>query len=588
MDFDFAPDADELPEDHPFPLSSSLVPLGDLPGNSFSGKQNDIAFNDTQFIEGDTARSGKKAQKANASKKRVKTPRSDQQPLKYQGPWAPFEDESFEPTGLDNETYQEILDDRMKFMRPDNLYRWKRLQELKEKEAAEKKAISGATETFVSSTGPKTSAALLDDDEEEALDEEVEEPEPAPSSPVENEGAQKRGATPDDDDAKPVAPPAVSPSDPPRIEEEKPPEMIKVIREDSITDEIKTEFTTYHSRQPLYDYQGRSYVKPPSYRKPIDFEQCVSHLPKKKIHDFIGHIGAVSHVRFFPTYGHLLASAGLADGTIKIWDCVNRNRNCIRTLHTLPARPKEVHGIRDFTWNLDGTRIYTASFDGFMREWDTETGTCLARYATGIVPLTVKQAPNHPHLFLVGQKDRMIIEWDVREAKVEQKYDGHLKAVNTITFLEGGKRFVTTSDDNSLRVWDLNIPVPTKTIAESDTKAFSSVTMHPSGDFFLCNSLDNQICTFEARTKIRRLQKKSFTGHISAGYTIDVDCSPDGQFVVSGESNGNMVFWKFDSPTMKPIRLKAHDKVCSGVAWNPIDQSQVASCGYDGIVRYWD
>ena len=40
-----------------------------------------------------------------------------------------------------------------------------------------------------------------------------------------------------------------------------------------------------------------------------------------------------------------------------------------------------------------------------------------------------------------------------------QEYDYHLAAVNTITFVDEGRRFVSTSDDKTIRVWDLGVPV---------------------------------------------------------------------------------------------------------------------------------
>lgn len=40
-----------------------------------------------------------------------------------------------------------------------------------------------------------------------------------------------------------------------------------------------------------------------------------------------------------------------------------------------------------------------------------------------------------------------------------QEYDYHLSAVNTITFVDEGRRFVSTSDDKTIRVWELGIPV---------------------------------------------------------------------------------------------------------------------------------
>ena len=35
-----------------------------------------------------------------------------------------------------------------------------------------------------------------------------------------------------------------------------------------------------------------------------------------------------------------------------------------------------------------------------------------------------------------------------------QEYDRHLGSVNTITFIDENRRFVSTSDDKSLRIWE--------------------------------------------------------------------------------------------------------------------------------------
>ena len=46
-----------------------------------------------------------------------------------------------------------------------------------------------------------------------------------------------------------------------------------------------------------------------------------------------------------------------------------------------------------------------------------------------------------------------------RRPPLSQEYDYHLAAVNTITFVDEGRRFVSTSDDKTIRVWDLGVPV---------------------------------------------------------------------------------------------------------------------------------
>ena len=50
----------------------------------------------------------------------------------------------------------------------------------------------------------------------------------------------------------------------------------------------------------------------------------------------------------------------------------------------------------------------------------------------------------------------------LRSNEIVQEYDRHLGAVNTITFVDENRRFVSTSDDKSMRVWEWDIPVDMK------------------------------------------------------------------------------------------------------------------------------
>jgi len=67
-----------------------------------------------------------------------------------------------------------------------------------------------------------------------------------------------------------------------------------------------------------------------------------------------------------------------------------------------------------------------------------------------------------------------------------------LGAVNTITFVDENRRFVTTSDDKTLRVWEYDIPVVIKYIAEPSMHAIPSVAVHPNG-----NSNNNNIYIYK-------------------------------------------------------------------------------------------
>lgn len=45
-----------------------------------------------------------------------------------------------------------------------------------------------------------------------------------------------------------------------------------------------------------------------------------------------------------------------------------------------------------------------------------------------------------------------------------QEYNYHLGGVNTVTFIDDARRFVSSSDDKTLRVWEFGIPVQIKCV----------------------------------------------------------------------------------------------------------------------------
>jgi hypothetical protein len=71
-----------------------------------------------------------------------------------------------------------------------------------------------------------------------------------------------------------------------------------------------------------------------------------------------------------------------------------------------------------------------------------------------------------------------------------------------------------------------------------------SVTLHPSGEYFCGQSMDNTIATYScSHDKVRAFRKKTFRGHNNSGYACQVAFSPDGHYVASGDGQGKLTFW---------------------------------------------
>ncbi|EPY53864.1 splicing factor Prp17 [Schizosaccharomyces cryophilus OY26] len=347
--------------------------------------------------------------------------------------------------------------------------------------------------------------------------------------------------------------------------------------------EVK-EYSIFH-KDSLFDYQNRTYLHVPTdvglNLTGTPGEQ-VCYLPKKHIHTWKGHTKGVSCLRFFPTSGHLLLSGSL-DSAVKIWD-VYHDRSLIRTFHG-HSKP-----IRDLSFNQSGNSFLSVGFDKTIKLWDTETGKCQQQFATGKQAHCVRFQvdPNRPNEFLAGMSDKKILQFDTRAPDSVQSYSHHLGAVNSITYLENGKRFVTTSDDSSMRFWEYGTPIPIKYVADIGMHSMPRVALRPNGKALACQSLDNCIYVYSAIEKYRQNKKKSFRGFNCSGYSLEVGFSPDGRFVYSGDSSGNACFW--DWKTCKLLsKLPAQNGPVQSMAFHPQETSKVATSSIlDGIIKYWD
>lgn len=327
-----------------------------------------------------------------------------------------------------------------------------------------------------------------------------------------------------------------------------------------------SERTIFHGKSER-DYLGRTYMHPPSdvdvnllgepgmllifllfVKRKVVVALTSSHffftigsqecsLPKRLLHTYTGHNNGVNAIRFLPKTAHLLLSAGM-EGKAKLWD-VYHDRQCLRTFigHT--------KAIRDICFNNAGTQFLTASYDRWIKLWDTETGQCIKTFTTHKTPYCVRFHPEEDkqHIFLTGCSDKKVHQFDMNTGEVIQEYDQHLGAVNTITFVDDNRRFITTSDDKTLRAWEYDIPVVIKYVADPTMHSMPAVTLSPNKKWLSCQSLDNAVYIYSARDRFRLNRKKRFTGHLVAGFACQTAFSPDGQFLTSGDSEGKVIFW---------------------------------------------
>ncbi|GAV55102.1 hypothetical protein ZYGR_0AS04250 [Zygosaccharomyces rouxii] len=332
------------------------------------------------------------------------------------------------------------------------------------------------------------------------------------------------------------------------------------------------------------DYQGRGFLHPPV-EVDLDFykQDFKCYLPKRRIHSFAGHARGTSALQFLPKTGHLFLSGG-NDNTLKIWDLYH-DRICLRDYkgHNKP--------IKTVNFNEDGTTFLSASFDQNVKLWDTETGQVKSRYKFNATPNDIQYRPGHSNEFVVGLSNSKINHYDDRVAAkhgLVQVYDHHLSSILNLEFFPDGSKLISSSEDKTVRIWENQINIPIKQISDTAQHSMPFLRVHPEHHYFCAQSMDNVIYSFGMKPKYKRHPNKLFSGHQSAGYGIHIDFSPDGHYIVSGDSRGKLMVWDWTTTKLlKSLEVLGRQPVTQ-VAWHPQETSKVLCSGNMGKIHLFD
>jgi WD40 repeat protein len=169
-----------------------------------------------------------------------------------------------------------------------------------------------------------------------------------------------------------------------------------------------------------------------------------------------GHTGRVRSLATIPLHGTLAAvSAADDEQTARVWDLGDRPS----AGKPIPGRAGTVVQLAAATAN--GREIIVAAgYDRVIRIWDGDTGEMLRDMITGDTPVKdIAMATVHGRSVLIIQNvaDSTPGLWDLGTRQPIGFLAGHEEHVNGVaaTTVNGRPVAVTTSDDKTVRVWDL-------------------------------------------------------------------------------------------------------------------------------------
>ena len=170
--------------------------------------------------------------------------------------------------------------------------------------------------------------------------------------------------------------------------------------------------------------------------------------------------------------------------------------------------------------------------------------------------------------------------WDAMKGVQITVLKGHTAPVNCAVFSPDGARVVTASNDKTARIWDAGTGTQIA-VLKGHERWVNCGEFSPDGSRVVTASSDETARIWDATTGAQIVLLK---GHNQA--VNSAAFSSNGKHVVTASSDKTARIWNAATSTQLGV-LKGHDDVVNSAAFSP-DGTRVATASSDGTARIWD
>jgi hypothetical protein len=291
----------------------------------------------------------------------------------------------------------------------------------------------------------------------------------------------------------------------------------------------------------------------------------------RELQVFRGNNNTVFATAFLPDGRRVIS--GDVNGLGIVWDAATGKQ-----LQRLPAHAGLIWSV---ACEAKGRHIFSAAWDGTVKMVDGSNGREVRRFpANGrLANLNGVAVSLDGKRMLTGSDDNVVRLWDVDKGQELKQLRGHAGPVYGVAISPDGRQGLSGgSQDGTMILWDLQTFKEVRRF-QGLAANIRTVAISPDGRQAL-SSGENDVRLWDLKTgqEVRR-----FRGH--AGPVQAVAFSPDGRRVLSGATDNTIRLW--DTATGRQLHLfGGHQGAIFSVAFSPGGGRAVSGSG-DNTVRVW-
>ena len=245
-----------------------------------------------------------------------------------------------------------------------------------------------------------------------------------------------------------------------------------------------------------------------------------------------GHPSHVFSARFSPNSRQVITAGG---DTAKLWKVSDGSE-----IRAFEGHTEKVHSAE---FSPDGAVVVTGSEDGTAKLWNVQNGREILTIEIAKKGWVYDAAfsPNGRTL-AIGAANGLVGLWNVSNGQLIRSFDGHSRAISSVSFSPDGRFLATSSIDNTTRIWEISNAKLMQTFHGED---FREVNFSPDGKFVVTASAGGISQVWRVRDGKQVLTVE----HSSAALRVlSATFSRDGGYIVTAGDDQTAKIWRINLP----------------------------------------